>query len=96
MALTSAEVTHVARLARLSLDPSEIERMRSQLSHILDYIQLLQEVDVSGVGLTAQVTGLTTVLREDAVTERLEREAALANAPDQRAGMFRVKAVFEE
>lgn len=96
MALTSAEVAHVARLARLSLSPDELERMRSQLSNILEYIELLQEVDVAGVEPTAQVTGLATVLRPDAVTERLTREQALANAPEQRDGMFRVRAVFEE
>ena len=96
MALTSAEVAHVARLARLSLSPEELERMRSQLSNILEYIELLQEVDVTGIEPTAQVTGLATVLRPDAVTERLTREQALANAPEQRDGMFRVRAVFEE
>ena len=96
MALTSAEVAHVARLARLSLSPEELERMRSQLSNILEYIELLQEVDVTGIEPTAQVTGLATVLRPDAVTERLTREQALANAPGQRDGMFRVRAVFEE
>ena len=96
MALTSAEVAHVARLARLSLSPEELERMRSQLSNILEYIELLQEVDITGVEPTAQVTGLATVLRPDAVTERLTREQALANAPEQRDGMFRVRAVFEE
>lgn len=96
MALTSAEVAHVARLARLSLSEDELERMRSQLSNILEYIGLLQEVDVEGVAPTAQVTGLATVLRPDAVTEGLTREQVLANAPDQRDGMFRVKGVFEE
>jgi aspartyl-tRNA(Asn)/glutamyl-tRNA(Gln) amidotransferase subunit C len=96
MALTPAEVAHVARLARLSLDEAELERMRGQLSHILEYIEMLQEVDVAGVEPTAQVTGLATVLRPDAVTEGLSREQVLANAPDKREGMFRVKAVFEE
>lgn len=96
MALTSAEVAHVARLARLSLSEDELERMRSQLSNILAYIELLQEVDVEGVEPTAQVTGLSTVLRADAVTDGLTREQVLANAPDQREGMFRVKGVFEE
>lgn len=96
MALTSAEVAHVARLARLSLSPEELELMRSQLSNILEYIELLQEVDVAGVEPTAQVTGLATVLRPDEVTERLTREQALANAPERRDGMFRVRAVFEE
>lgn len=96
MALTSAEVEHVARLARLSLSPAELERMRGQLSDILDYIAMLQEVDVEDVPPTAQVTGLTSVMRSDVVTGQLTREQALSNAPDQRDGMFRVKGVFDE
>jgi aspartyl-tRNA(Asn)/glutamyl-tRNA(Gln) amidotransferase subunit C len=95
MALSHEEVVHVARLARLSLGDQELERMRSQLSNILDYIEMLQEVDISGVPPTAQVTDLTTVLRPDAVKGALRRDEALANAPDQRDGMFRVKPVFD-
>lgn len=96
MPLTSAEVEHVARLARLHLDPEELERMRSQLSDILESIALLQEVDVSGVPITAQVTGLASVMRPDIVTGKLTPEQALANAPDKLNNLFRVRAVFEE
>lgn len=95
MALSHHEVAHVARLARLRLGDEELERMRSQLSDILAYIELLQEVDVAGVPPTAQVTDLQTVLRPDVVTGALPRDEALANAPDQRDGMFRVKPVFD-
>lgn len=63
MALTRAAVEHVARLARLQLPASELERMREQLSAILDYMTMLQEVDVAGVPPTAQVTGLSSVMR---------------------------------
>ncbi|MEF3273600.1 MAG: Asp-tRNA(Asn)/Glu-tRNA(Gln) amidotransferase subunit GatC [Chloroflexus sp.] len=96
MSLSEAEVRHVARLARLALTDDEITVMRAQLSAILDYIAMLQEVDVSNVPPTAQVTGLTTVWRPDVVGEMLTQEQALANAPDQQDGMFRVRAVFEE
>ncbi|NTW01258.1 MAG: Asp-tRNA(Asn)/Glu-tRNA(Gln) amidotransferase subunit GatC [Oscillochloris sp.] len=96
MALTSAEVTHVARLARLHLSPEELEHMRGQLSDILDYIAMLQEVDVTGVPITSQVTGLTSVLRQDVVIGRLTPAQVLSNAPDAQDDMFRVRAVFEE
>jgi aspartyl-tRNA(Asn)/glutamyl-tRNA(Gln) amidotransferase subunit C len=95
MALTPQEVAHVARLARLSLSEGELALMGHQLSNILDYIQMLQEVDVAGVSPTAQVTDLETVLRADTVVGVLPREAALSNAPDQSDGMFRVKAVLD-
>ncbi|WP_298814837.1 Asp-tRNA(Asn)/Glu-tRNA(Gln) amidotransferase subunit GatC [Chloroflexus sp.] len=96
MSLSEAQVRHVARLARLALTDDEVAVMRAQLSAILDYIAMLQEVDVSDVPPTAQVTGLTTVWRPDVVGEMLTQEQALANAPDQQDGMFRVRAVFEE
>ncbi len=96
MALTTTEVAHVAQLARLRLSTEELEQMRNQLSHILDYIAMLQDVDVTGVPPTAQVTGLATVMRPDRVVGALDREEVLANAPDQAAGMFRVRAVFDE
>ncbi len=96
MALTIEEVKHVARLARLRLSPEELETMRAELSHILGYIDMLKEVDVSDVPPTAQVTDLLNVVRPDEVRPSLPREDALANAPDQREGMFRVGAIFEE
>jgi aspartyl-tRNA(Asn)/glutamyl-tRNA(Gln) amidotransferase subunit C len=96
MSLTLTEVEHVARLARMRLSTEELERMRIQLSAVLDYVNTLQEVDVTGVEPTAQVTGLTSLMRDDTPHPALSREQVLANAPDQRDGMFRVRAIFDE
>lgn len=91
MAITLAEVEHVAQLARLRLTPEELARMQEQLSAILDYIEMLHELDVEGVPPTTQITGLPTLLREDEVQPAFAREQVLANAPDQHDGMFRIK-----
>lgn len=96
MALTTEQVAHVARLARLRLAPAELEKMREQLSNILDHFEMLQELDVSDVPPTAQVTDLLNVMRADELRPSLPREAVLANAPDQQDGMFRVRAIFDE
>jgi len=96
MALTIEEVEHVAHLARLRLSAEELEKMRTDLSNILGYIDMLKEVDVSDVTPTAQVTDLFNIMRDDEVGPSLPREDVLANAPDQRDGMFRVKAIFDE
>ncbi|MCA0351285.1 MAG: Asp-tRNA(Asn)/Glu-tRNA(Gln) amidotransferase subunit GatC [Chloroflexi bacterium] len=96
MSLTPEQVRQVAHLARLKLNEDEMERMRLQLSSILDHIEMLQEIDVTDVPITAQVTDLTNVTRVDAVTSSLPVDAALANAPDRQGDYFRVKAVFEE
>ena len=94
MALTIEEVKHVAHLARLRLSAEELEKMRNDLSAILEYIDMLKEVDVGDVAPTAQVTDLFNIMREDETRPSLPREDVLANAPDQRDGMFRVKAIF--
>jgi aspartyl-tRNA(Asn)/glutamyl-tRNA(Gln) amidotransferase subunit C len=96
MALTIEEVRHVAQLARLRLSDDELDQMRTDLSRILDYIDMLKEVDVADVAPTSQVTELFNVMREDEVRPSLPAEDVLANAPEQQDGMFRIKAIFEE
>ena len=95
MALSLEEVQKVAKLAQLRLDADEQEKMRAQLSNILNEMARLQEVDVTDVPPTGQVTDLSGVFRPDVARPSLPREDVLANAPDQRDGMFRVKAIFE-
>jgi aspartyl-tRNA(Asn)/glutamyl-tRNA(Gln) amidotransferase subunit C len=94
MALTIEEVKHVAHLARLRLSEEELNKLQVDLSYILDHIDMLKEVDVSDVPPTAQVTDLVNVMRDDDIRPSLPREDVLANAPDQRDGMFRVKEIF--
>jgi aspartyl-tRNA(Asn)/glutamyl-tRNA(Gln) amidotransferase subunit C len=96
MRLTHDEVRHVAELAKLRLTASEVEQYTEQLSAILEYAQLLQMVDTSGVPPTPFVLPLENVMREDAPEPGLANEVALANAPDSEDGFFRVRAVFDE
>ncbi|KAB8141889.1 Asp-tRNA(Asn)/Glu-tRNA(Gln) amidotransferase subunit GatC [Chloroflexia bacterium SDU3-3] len=96
MPLTKEDVAHVAHLARLKLSDSELETMQHQLSNILSYIDKLSEVDVEGVPLTAQVTDLVNVMRDDTIRPSMPVDEALANAPRQSQNMFRVKAIFDE
>jgi aspartyl-tRNA(Asn)/glutamyl-tRNA(Gln) amidotransferase subunit C len=95
MALTVEEVRHVARLARLRLTEAELEQMQHELSSILDYIGMLQEVDVADVPPTAQVTDVVNVVRPDEVQPSLPVEVALAGAPHREDDFFKVKPVFD-
>jgi aspartyl-tRNA(Asn)/glutamyl-tRNA(Gln) amidotransferase subunit C len=95
MALTLAEVEHIAELAKLRLTDEEKARFREQLSAILDYAEMLNRVDVSAIPPTATVLPLRTVLRPDEARPSTPRERLLANAPNQEAGMFKVPAVLE-
>jgi aspartyl-tRNA(Asn)/glutamyl-tRNA(Gln) amidotransferase subunit C len=84
------QVLHVARLARLRLSDDEVERMRDELSTILDHIERLNELDLEGVEPTSHVVELENVLREDEPRPSLDREKGLEQAPDVAAGGFRV------
>lgn len=94
--ISRTEVEHVAHLARLHLEPDEIERMREQLSNILDAIETLRDVDTSQVGPTASVIELENVMRDDEARPGLVRDAALANAPLRDDPFLRVPTVLEE
>jgi aspartyl-tRNA(Asn)/glutamyl-tRNA(Gln) amidotransferase subunit C len=94
--ITRAEVEHVARLARLELSEDEKERMTSQLDAILGYVDKLNALDTSGVEPTATVIPMVSVMREDVVRPSLNREDALANAPDREDVFFRVPRIIED
>ena len=96
MHLTQDEVRHVANLARLQLTEAEVAQYTEQLSAILDYAELLQQVDTSHVPPTPYVLSLHNVMRDDVAEPGLTNAAALANAPAQADGFFQVRAVFEE
>ena len=85
------QVLHVARLARLELADEEVERMRLELSKVLDHIEKIGELDdLDGVAPTSHVVALENALRADEPRPSLPREAALAAAPDSADGGFRV------
>lgn len=96
MAITAAEVRHVAALCRLGVAPDEVEALAGQLGRILEHVQRLQDCDVAEVPPTSHVGELGATLRDDAVRPSLPSERALANAPAARAGVFLVPRVVEE
>ncbi len=98
MALTRAQVQHIAELARLELTEDELDRMTEQLSAILDYAARLQELDTEAIPPTASVVPLENVMREDTISPSLPREAVLANAPDKddKGEFFRVRAILKD
>lgn len=67
MKLSTEQVKKIAHLARLHLTDEEVEVFAGQLTNILDYVDILKELNTEGVPETNQVTGLTNVLREDKV-----------------------------
>ncbi len=80
--LDHAQVLHVARLARLELGEEEVERMASELSHVLDHIEKIRELDLEGVPPTSHVVDVVNALRPDEPIPSLPVESVLAAAPE--------------
>jgi len=88
-------VLHIARLARLGLTEEDVDRLREQLSNILENFEILQQVDTTDVPPTAQSIPLQNVTKDDQTKPSLPQEQILANAPRKDGEYFRVKAVLE-
>jgi len=65
--LSKEEVKHIAKLARLGLTDAEIEKFQKELSAILDYVEKLKEVDISGVEPTSHSVLVENIMRKDEV-----------------------------
>jgi len=81
-------------LANLRIDEGDKELFTRQLGDILNYVEKLNELDTEGVIPTAYTVPMKNVLREDRVAPSIPREKALANAPDNVQGQFRVPKII--
>lgn len=95
MALTIEEVRKIARLARIELTEKEEKRHAETISAVLEYMDILKEVNTSGVEPTSQVTGLQDVYREDLSRDCEIKEELLKNMPVLNNNELAVPAVFE-
>ena len=96
MSLDRAAVDHVARLARLAMTEAERDRMQAELTQILGHAETIQQLDLDGVPPTSHSLPLSNVLRPDEVKPSLQPEEALANAPEEEDGRFRVPRIIED
>lgn len=94
MKITKDEVMHVANLARLDMDEASIDKFAGQIGNILEYVDVLNRVDTQGVTPTSHAISLTNVFREDLEKKALERDKALANAPQKEDGNFVVPKII--
>ena len=96
MSITRDQILHIAKLSRLEMTPEELERYTEQLGSILEYMDILNEVDTSKVEPTFQVTGLVNVFSDDTVLRKNLRDELLACSPlPKEKQQIQVKAVFE-
>lgn len=95
MKITNDLLNKIAHLARLEFDEKDAEKMMTDMSAIVDWVDKLNEVDTTGVEPLTTMSFEVNVLRDDEVKEPLEHDRALQNAPKKDEDYFRVPKVIE-
>lgn len=90
MAVTRADVLHIAELARLGVDAARADALTAELSAILSHMEVLSQVDTSGVTTTASTRATGTPLRPDVGVTPLMTATIASVAPSMRDGFFLV------
>ena len=94
MSLSLKDVEHVAALARLGLEPEELETLRDQLSSSLGHIEVLNQLDTKSISPTAQVIAVENAMRDDVVQPSLGEDVVTELAPRHEKGFIAVPAVL--
>lgn len=97
MSLSKKQVVHISEISNIALTDSEIDRFVPQLSKVVEYIDMLNEVDTKDTKPTYQVVGLNNIFHPDDidVTNMLSNDKALSNTNSTHNGLFKVKAILE-
>ena len=89
-------VKHIAALVRLGISEEEAEKFSGQFSSIIDYFNMLNEVDTTDVPPASDIANAENVLREDVVKPSMSREEFLKNAPKSERGYVKVPTVLSD
>ena len=95
MAIDQESVKYVAHLARIELQPNELEKLSQQLHDILGFIDQLSRLDIQQVKPTSHILPISNVLREDLPQACLTPDEALKNAPSRKGNFFSVPKIIE-
>lgn len=95
MSVDSAVVRRIAHLSRIAVDETEVERLRGELNAILDFVEELNAVDVTGVEPLTSVLPMKMKKRADVVADGGKADDVLANAPAREDHYFVVPKVIE-
>lgn len=93
--LSEEEVRKVAVMARIELSDSEVAKFQKDLSSVLDYVNVLQEVNTDGLEIVSSVTGLENVTRPDVAKLIDYQEEIMANAPEKKDRYYKVKSILK-
>ncbi|MGT2926088.1 Asp-tRNA(Asn)/Glu-tRNA(Gln) amidotransferase subunit GatC [Streptococcus cuniculipharyngis] len=96
MKISEAEVRHVANLSKLSFSDQETRAFAESLTKIVDMIELLNEVDTTGVPVTTTMADTINMMREDVAEKGEDRQLLFQNVPEQENNYIKVPAILEE
>lgn len=88
--ISNETIEYVGILAKLELSEEEKKQTKADMENMLDYIDMMNELDTEGVEPMSHVFPMHNVFREDIVINGDDREALLSNAPEQKEGSFKV------
>ncbi len=95
MAIDKETVKHIAHLARIELQPNELEKISGQLHDILGFIDKISSLDLEKVLPASHILPISNVLRDDQAHVSLTAEKALENAPSKKGNFFSVPKIIE-
>jgi aspartyl-tRNA(Asn)/glutamyl-tRNA(Gln) amidotransferase subunit C len=93
--ISDETIEYVGILAKLDLSGAEKEQAKEDMANMLDYIDMLNELDTAGVEPMSHVFPVHNVFREDVVSNGDDRENMLANAPERKDGCYKVPKTVE-
>ena len=94
MKVTREELIHIAKLADLKIDESEIEKYLLNLQDILNFANIVNDAPVENLKETIGSNDNYNVFRKDEIKEFEDKESLLANAPELESNMFKVPKVM--
>jgi len=94
--ISDEDVSKIAQLAHLELNKDEVHSLTGELNSILGYVQQLEKTDVNHVTPMSHVHGINNIMRDDTVSEHLDSDEALKNAPDTSGRFIRVPIIIDQ
>ena len=95
MKIDTNSIKKIAHLARLEFDESSIEKMSSDMSQILGWVEKLNEIDTENIEPLTTMSSEVNDMREDKIGHQLAHESGMKNAPNRDSDYFRVPKVME-
>ena len=95
MTISKDEIIHIAKLANLNLSEEEIERYAKDMTDILEFADIVNNLNTDKIKETIGINGEYNVFRKDEIKQGISRDKLLKNAPSQDDGMFRIPKVIQ-